>query len=413
MSTLSLGRSASKMPRSAIRDVMDSAWAVEAQLGPDERLLHLEVGQPTFETPRPIIEAMERALREPKFQRYIQNAGLPELREAVAHDYQTRHPASGSRINPEGVVVCHGAVGAVSTLIQALVEPGDEVLVPDPAWVNYGMATTLRGGVPVPYGLGIERGWRPLAADIEGKITDKTRIIVVCSPSNPTGAVLSRDELGEIAQVAARRGVLVLSDEVYGQIYFGGQEEGERAPSLFDCPGVDPEFAAVVSGVSKAYSMTGFRVGWIATANPALARVCANLQEASISCGVPVAQVGAIAALTSPQVEADVASMVEQYRSRRDAALDVLGAYGVREYTPSGAFYLLVRFAADGAAGPQDAVEFCKASMRDNLVAASPGSAFGVLANSYVRVSLASEVADIETGVDGLCKQARAAGFLH
>jgi aspartate aminotransferase len=172
------------------------------------------------------------------------------------------------------------------------------------------------------------------------------------------------------------------------------------APSVFACAGVDPERTVVVSGVSKAWAMTGFRVGWLVTRNRALAEACAKLAEASISCGVPFAQHGALVALTCrDEIPGQVADMVAAYRARRDAAVAVLERHGMREYAPEGAFYILVRV-GDGV----DTVAFCRRLLAEHHVAVSPGSAFGRVTAGHVRVSLASTVEDIEAGVERLCR---------
>ena len=392
-----LSTTAQAMPRSGIRDVMDAAWALERELVPPQRLIHLEVGQPDFPPPASVLaETSHALLTNAKLSAYIPNAGLPELRTAVAEHHNNAGTTTTPPLASDNVVVCHGAVGAVATLLQATLEPGDEILLPDPGWVNYEMATKILGGVPVTYPLDVALGWKPDPATIADLCTANTKAIVLCSPSNPTGSCLSKAEMTALLEVANERGLLVISDEIYAQIYFNGTDKEASSPSIMECENVDVERTAIVSGVSKAWAMTGFRVGWIVTHNVELAETCAKLSEASISCGVPFAQHGALAALTSK--DDLVSGMVDEYKVRRNKAVSVLKEFGKFEYSPEGAFYILIHMG-----GSTDAVDFCKRFLKEHHVAISPGSAFGEVAKEYVRVSLASSLEDIEEGVRRLC----------
>ncbi len=407
------------MPRSAIRDVMDAAWALERELAPGERLIRLEVGQPDFRPPQSICDvaaaaaagATDRALLG-----YIPNAGLPALRSAVAEFHNRQCGASDSNpgmFEPNNIVVCHGAVGAIAAVLQSIVIPGDEILMPDPGWPNYEMATKILGGVPISYPLEVSRGWKPDPDAMRRLITEKTKAIFLCSPSNPTGAVLSKPELEAIVEVANEFELLVISDEIYAQIYFPDRVHGistnaekldyeyatSAAPSVLQCANISPERTVVVSGVSKAWAMCGFRVGWLATPNKDIADTSAKLLEASISCGVPFSQMGALEALTSPEIPAQVEAMVDAYRERRDCVKAILERHGRLEYLPEGAFYILVRVDCEG-----DAVTLCRDLLHEEYVAVSPGSAFGTVAENYVRVSLASSIEDLEEGVERLCQ---------
>eukprot|EP01052_Picozoa_sp_SAG31_P020601 SAG31_NODE_1557_length_7884_cov_69.027357_4_plen_428_part_00 len=408
-SRLPLSAVATAMPRSGIRDVMDAAWSLERRLGPDDRLIHLEVGQPDFSPPETVLAATAAALRRRENQGYIPNAGLSDLRTAVANYHQIRdfRVPCRSALDASNVVVCHGAVGAVAAVLQAVLEPGDEILLPDPGWVNYSMAAQIIGGVPVPYPLSPSKGWKPDPRDVAARCTPKTKAIVLCTPSNPTGGVLTQNELTKLVDVANAHDLLVISDEIYSQIYFGDETDAvtgkirTESVSVLECCNHDPERTVVVSGVSKAWAMTGFRVGWLVTRNDELASTTAKLLEASISCGVPFAQAGALAALTCATAPAEVAKMVQAYRSRRDAAVAVLASYGMDEYVPHGAFYLMVR---TGDLGMGDTVALCKGLLEAEHVAVSPGVAFGEVSAGYVRVSLASSITDIEEGVHRLCR---------
>eukprot|EP00946_MAST-07B_sp_MAST-7B-sp1_P003288 g3288.t1 len=412
------------MPRSAIRDVMDAAWALERELGAGERLIHLEVGQPNFRPPESVCAAAARAAAgttDPALFGYIPNAGLPELRTAIA-DFHNRS-GDGLCLKQSNVVVCHGAVGAISTVLQSICVPGDEFLMPDPGWPNTEMATRILGGVPVHYPLMVSRGWKPDPDAIRRRINENTKALFICSPSNPTGSVLSLTELEALIDVANEFELLVVSDEIYSQIYFQDGETEARdfcsdrsgysyansaAPSVLQCDNICPERTVVVSGVSKTWAMCGFRVGWIVTPNQELASTSAKLLEASISCGVPYSQMGALEALTSPDVPNEVEMMVAAYRERRDLVTEILNRHGRLDYRPEGAFYVLVRVDGSDVAEENGAgcptVQLCRDLLREEHVAVSPGSAFGTVARKYVRVSLASSKEDLKEGVERLCR---------
>jgi aspartate/methionine/tyrosine aminotransferase len=392
-----LSKTAVDLPRSGIRDVMDAAWKLEKNLKPPDRLIHLEVGQPNFPPPESVLKATSTAVTsKPELSMYIPNAGLSSLREAVAK-HHNKVLSLPTPLTEENIVVTHGAVGAVATLLQAILQPGDEILLPDPGWVNYEMATKMLGGVPVPYPLEENRKWKPDPNLLSKLCTEKTKAIMLCSPSNPTGAVLSKEEMSDLVDVCNERGLVIISDEIYSQIYFDRKEDQQESPSIMECDNIDSQRVCVVSGVSKAWAMTGFRVGWIVTRNIELASTCAKLLEASISCGVPFAQAGAEEALTSK--DDLVTSMVDEYQQRRDVAVQVLKEFDMYEYTPEGAFYVLVHTDA------HDSVDFCTRFLKEEHVAISPGSAFSHRStmDKYVRVSLASNVVDLEEGLRRLC----------
>ena len=410
------------MPRSAIRDVMDAAWALERELGADERLIHLEVGQPNFRPPESVCAAAARAAAgttDPALFGYIPNAGLPELRAAIA-DFHNRS-GDGLCLNQSNVVVCHGAVGAISTVLQSVCVPGDEFLMPDPGWPNTEMATRILGGVPVHYPLMVCVVGNQTQTPSGGASTKTPKPFYLLS-YNPTGSVLSRTELEALIDVKRVRAARV-SDEIYSQIYFQDAEtEGgavcsdspgysyanSAAPSVLQCRNICPERTVIVSGVSKTWAMCGFRVGWLVTPNQELASTSAKLLEASISCGVPYSQMGALEALTSPDVPHEVEMMVAAYRERRDLVTEILNRHGRLDYRPEGAFYVLVRVDTSNSAEENGAecptVQLCRDLLREEHVAVSPGSAFGTVAGNYVRVSLASSKEDLEEGVERLCR---------
>ena len=380
-----LSRVPSELKRSGIRRVMEMVWKLEAQ---GKRVVSLCVGQPDFPAPALAIEAAQASLANGDT-KYISNAGLPSLRDAVAAHYTER--ASSRSFAAENVLISHGSMFSFSSAFMALLEPGDEVLLPDPGFPNYAQVATLLGAKPVFYPLRLEDGWQPRVADIDALRTERTKLAVVCTPGNPTGAVLSASQLQGFADWSSERRIPVLSDEIYDRIAF--DSGGAAAPTMLATKH-EPELTMIVSGVAKAYAMTGFRVGWLVAA-PELIELGSKLQEPYLSCGVPFAQAAAEAVLRGPQE--GVAAMAAAYERRRDLAVEILRDFGIFEYAPQGAFYLLVHCGGDSLA-------FCDRLLEARRVAVAPGSAFGDGAREYVRVSLASDDDAIREGLTALCE---------
>lgn len=380
-----LSAAAAQLPPHGIREIMEAAWR-----HPDA--IHLEVGEPDFATPAPVSEAAVAALRE-GFTHYTSNAGIPELRAAVAANMARR---SGLRIAPEQVVVTAGAVTAMASALLTLAGPGDEVLVPDPAWPNYVQWVQLQHSVPVPYPLRQERAFVPDPGDLEARITPRTKVMILNSPGNPTGAVFPPAALAELVALARRHDLWVISDEIYERIVF------DQAHSFAAAADRDGR-VITVSGVSKTYAMTGWRVGY-AVAPAAVAAVMVRLQEPLTSCVNGIAQRAAVAAL-GEGTEAAVGAMVATYRRRRDAALEIVRRHGRYRYTPHGAFYLLVDV-RDAGLGSRD---FALALLEAEGVAVAPGGAFGGGGEGFVRVSLATEDGAL---AEGLTRLVRFAGRL-
>jgi len=282
----------------------------------------------------------------------------------------------------EQVLVTEGAVQAIDAIMSAVVGPGDEVLVPDPAWPNYEMQATLLGARSVHYALRPEAGFQPDPAEIGRLITPRTRAIVLNSPNNPTGAVLPPETVQQIVALAVRHDILVISDEVYDEIIFDG------APA--NAARYAPDHVASVYSFSKTYAMTGWRVGYAVL--PAwLAGAVSRVLETRISCVSSVTQAAALAAITGPQQV--VAEMRNAYRARRDVAVEVLREAGVKVQTPAGAFYLMIPL-AHGADARRSALDLVPRG-----VALSPGTAFGTTARHHLRVSLATSEDGIRLGM--------------
>jgi aspartate/methionine/tyrosine aminotransferase len=371
------------MPVSRIREVMELAWK-------DPQVIHLEVGEPDFPTPEHVVEAAHRAARM-GLTRYAPNAGVPELREDLAEKVARRN---GYGASPEQVVVTQGGIQALYLALRALLEPGDEVLLPDPAWPNYRMIAHLLGARVLSYPLVAEGDFLPRLEDLERLVTLRTRAILVNSPSNPLGTVVPRELMEGMLAFARERDLWFISDEVYDEVVF--DDVFVSAGSV-----ADPSDRLVsIYSFSKVYAMTGWRVGYL-VAPPGLARTLTGMQEPIISCVNTPAQMAALAALTGPQEI--VRAMSDSYRTRRDELLGVLERGGLPSSRPSGAFYVWTDVSEAGV----PSMDLARTLIEREHVAVAPGSAFGELGEGYVRLSLASSREDLLEGTSRLLRFVR------
>jgi aspartate aminotransferase len=368
MSAAALG-----LPVQPIREMMALAAAA-----PDA--IHLEVGEPDGATPKHVLEAALQAMRRGRT-RYTPNAGIAELRDALATKIRVRN---GYDVEPEQVIVTSGGINALYTTLLALVGPGDDVLIPDPGWPNFRAIVHMTGAMAVSYRCRAGAGYRPLAADVERLLTPRTKALVLVTPSNPTGAVLDRDDLGELDALAEEHDLWLISDECYDELAYDGPVVSTAAIAA-------PHRVVGVYSFSKTYAMTGWRVGY-AVAPPRLAPTIARLQEPITSCVNAPAQYAALAAVSGPQDA--MRQMVADYRVRRDAAIETLTAGGLPAHPPAGAFYIW----ADVSAAGMTSRAFARALLEQERVAVAPGSAFGPSGEGFVRVSLASPAADVAEG---------------
>jgi len=371
---------ASSMPVSRIREIMELAWG-------DSEAIHLEVGEPDFPTPEHVVEAAYVAAKAGRT-RYAPNAGLPELREALA-DKVTRR--NGYEARPDQVVVTQGGIQALYLVLRALLEPGDEVLLPNPAWPNFRMIAHLLGARVLSYPLVAEGGFLPRLEDLERLVTPRTRAILVNSPSNPLGTVLPRELVEVLLAFARRRGLWFISDEVYDEIVF--DEDFVSVGSV-----ADPSDRLVsIYSFSKVYAMTGWRVGYLVAPSD-MAKLLTGMQEPIISCVNTPAQMAALAAVTGPQDV--VRKMREAYRARRDDLLGILDHGGLPSSQPSGAFYVWTEVSK----ADMPSMDFARSLIEREHVAVAPGSAFGELGEGYVRLSLASSREDLLDGASRLVR---------
>ena len=371
-----------EIPRSGIREVMDLAWAAEKT----GEVIHLEVGQPDFDTPAHIIEATCR-FANAGHTKYVPNAGVDPLRAAAARYFER---STGVATGPEHILVTPGAVMSVASSFLALLEPGDEVLLPDPGWPNYHMAVSIVHGQPGFYNLRAENHFLPDLDEIESLISEKTKLMLLCTPSNPTGQVYDQTLMRELMGLAQRHDLWVLSDEIYGEIVFADQHHSAL-------PHDEDGRALIVSGMSKSFAMTGYRVGFT-RANPDYIELAAKLQEPFVSCGTGFSQLASAEALDGPQET--VAQMREAYRRRRDIALAVLRAHDLYHYTPGGAIYLMIDIAASG----MDSRDFAVRLLEEKRVAVAPGKTFGKMCADHVRISSAAEDDHIRRGLTAICE---------
>jgi aspartate/methionine/tyrosine aminotransferase len=358
------------MARSGIREVYDMASSMTD-------VIHLEFGEPNFDTPAHVCDAAALAAAR-GFTKYTPNAGIPELREALAVKVRERNHLE---VEPSQVIVTVGAVAGLFSTMLVLCEPGDEVLVTDPSWPNYRMIARLQGLAARSFPLLPEHRMEPRAELIEPLITERTRVIVLNSPSNPTGTVIGREALGELIDLARHYDIWILSDEVYDEITF------ERP--MTSIASLDPDGRVfTVFSFSKTYAMTGWRVGYV-VAPPQLAGFVVKTQEPLTACVNAPAQMAALAALTGPQDI--VAEMCAAYRERRDRVLSTLEAAEIPTMRPDGAFYVW----ADVSKTGMTTEGFTRRLISERRVAVVPGSAFGPQSDSHVRLSLAADPANL------------------
>jgi aspartate aminotransferase len=371
------------MPASGIREIVNLAVH-----RPDA--IRLEVGEPNFPTPAHIVEGAVSGIAD-GFTRYTQSNGLLSLRTLLAEKVERR---SGVSLSPDQIIVGIGGVQVIFTTLLALIDgdQGDEVLLPDPGWPNYEMAVLALRGRSIRYPLHIEDAFVPRIEDLEKLVTPKTRVLIVNSPSNPTGAVFPRQTVSALMEFAQRHDLWVLTDEVYEEIVFDSGRDAHV--SLFP---LDPDRTVSLNSFSKTYSMTGWRVGYASTGNVALAQVMAKIQEPQISSVAGPAQKAAEAALRGPQD--CVAQMRVAYRERRDAVVALLRSRDLFAYEPRGAFYLMLDVSRSGLDGRTFALRL----LDEEKVAVAPGTAFGDVARDQVRISLATEKSALLEGVERAC----------
>jgi len=385
----------SSIAESATLKVDAKAKALKASGRP---VVSFAAGEPDFPTPAHIVEAAVEAARDPKNHKYTPAAGLPELREAIAA--KTLRD-SGLEVSPSQVIVTNGGKQAVYQSFATLIDPGDEVLVPTPYWTTYPEAIKLAGGVQVDVFAGADQGYLVTVEQLEAARTPRTKVLLFVSPSNPTGAVYSAEQVAAIGAWAEEHGLWVISDEIYQNLTY----DGVRAVSIVEATPALADRTILVNGVAKTYAMTGWRLGWMVGPTDAIA-AAANLQSHLSSNVSNISQRAALEALTGPQ--GSVGEMRDAFDRRRK--LIVAGLNGIPGFvtpTPEGAFYVypdvtgLLNREWDGVT-PTTSLELADLILEKAEVAAVPGEAFGP--SGYLRFSYALGDADIEEGVSRLAR---------
>lgn len=370
-----------------------SAKAAELKAA-GENVINFGVGEPDFNTPAHIVQAAKDAL-DKGYTKYVAAAGLPALKKAVCKKFKEDN---GLDYDPSQIIITNGGKHAIFNAMFATIDPGDEVIIPAPYWLTYPEVVKCCGGVPVYVYASRDAGFKVRAAQIEGAITPKTKMLVFNSPNNPTGAVYTEDEIRAIAEVCERHNVLVLSDEMYEKLIYGGEKH-------FSIAAVSPkmkELTITVNGVSKSYAMTGWRLGYLA-AEKAIAKAISSFQSHSTSNVNTMTQYAAIAALDGPTEP--MAQMVEAFGARRNRMIELLDgmkSLGLDYVKPDGAFYVMLlcdkfygkRYEGRRIAGSMDMAELLLTHAK---VALTPGICFGD--DDCVRLSYALSMEDMEEGL--------------
>jgi aspartate/methionine/tyrosine aminotransferase len=376
---------ASRMLTIGTETAFEAAARARALEATGRSVIHLEIGEPDFETPASVRDAAKRAIDGGRTH-YPPFPGIPELREAIAADTALRR---GFAPDPADVFVTVGGKGVMTYAILALVDPGDEVIVPDPGYPIYESVTRFAGGTAVPVAIRQEHDFRLDPGELASLVTPRTKLIVINSPANPTGGVLTLDDLRRIAAIAIEHDLVVLSDEIYSRILYDGTEH----VSIAALPGMR-ERTIVLDGFSKTWSMTGWRLGY-GIVPEWLRHGFGRLLINTVSGATTFAQWGALEAISGPQDE--VEAMVEAFRARRDLVVDGLNAIpGIRCLRPSGAFYVFPEISGTGLTGE----ELADRLLQEAGVSVLAGTAFGEVGTDHIRLSYATSTANLEAALD-------------
>lgn len=367
-----ISRAAQEMRPSGIRKFFDIAAEMKD-------CISLGVGEPDFKTPWAVRDAGIRSLEKGSTW-YTSNSGMLELREEICK-YLSRR--MGLSYEPKETVVTVGGSEAIDMCIRALVNPGDEVVIPEPCFVCYYPITTLTGGVPVPVPLRAENGFKLTLDDLKKAVTPKTKLIVFPFPCNPTGAIMRKEDLEPIAEFLREKELIVLSDEIYAELTYGS----ERHVSIASMPGMR-ERTVVVNGFSKAYAMTGWRLGYACGPEPII-QIMTKIHQSAIMCAPTTSQYAAVTALR--QCDAEIEKMRSEYDMRRRWLVNRLNQIGLTCFEPEGAFYVFPSIQSTGLTSE----EFCEKLLFSKKVAVVPGQAFGDSGEGHVRISYSYSIAHL------------------
>ena len=361
------------LPPSGIRKFFDLLSSLEG-------VISLSIGEPDFVTPWHIREAAIYAL-EKGYTMYTSNSGMLELRQELAN-YLERH--YGVSYDPEyEILITTGSSEALDLVMRAIINPGDEVIVPDPCYVAYPADVVLAGGTPVSVPTSERYGFVVRAADIETRITKRTKAVLLGYPANPTGAVMLKEEAKAIAQLARKHHLLVISDEIYGRLVYGAEHV------CFASLPAMKESTILVSGFSKSHAMTGWRIGYVA-ADRSFIQALTKIHQYTMLCAPTMAQMAALEALRNGESEVD--KMVHEYNRRRRFMVKRLNEMGLSCFEPRGAFYAFPSIKATGLSSE----EFAERLLMEEKVAVVPGTAFGPSGEGFVRCCYATSLSSIE-----------------
>ncbi len=372
-------KTVSGLKPSGIRRFFDLAYT-------RENVISLGIGEPDFVTPWHIRDAGIYSLEKGNTM-YTPNSGLPALRAGLSEYLKRRF---GLEYAPEETLITVGGSEAIDLFLRTFISPGDEVIIPEPSFVCYDPITRLAGGVPVPLETRAEDEFGICPETLEKKLTDKTKILILPFPNNPTGAVMPREKLLPVAKIAIERDLLVLSDEIYGELTYG--EEPHCSISSID--GMR-ERTVIVSGLSKSHAMTGWRIGYAAGPGGAIAPMT-KVHQYAVMCAPITSQYAAIEAFAHG--DGDIAAMREEYDERRRFITEGLRKIGLPCFEPRGAFYAFPDIRGTGLSSE----EFCRRLLFEKNVAVIPGSAFGDSGEGFVRCSYAYSIKTIARALDGM-----------
>ncbi|MBN2218144.1 MAG: pyridoxal phosphate-dependent aminotransferase [Pirellulales bacterium] len=357
------------------------------------QVFDLSLGEPDFDTPMHICQAAARAMDD-GHTHYTAASGIVELKRAIVQQYRATH---GLEYAPTQVVVSNGAKHALHNVLTALLNPGDEVVIPAPYWVSYAALVELTGAVPVVVETAEADDFKLLPDQLRAAVTPKTKILLLCSPSNPTGSMYTADELGRLADVVLEKDLLVVADEIYERLVYPGHRF-TSFPTLR--PGLQ-ERTMLINGVSKTYAMTGWRIGWSITP-PEVAKAMGSLQSQETSCPSSVSQYAAVAAIEGPQE--CVAEMLAKFTRRREfVRRRIVEIPGLSCTEIGGAFYAFINISEHlgrkyGGAQVDDSSQWCLELLSQKRVAAVMGSAFG--AEGYARLSFATSMENLASAFE-------------
>ncbi|KKU89503.1 MAG: Aspartate aminotransferase [Candidatus Yanofskybacteria bacterium GW2011_GWA1_48_10] len=358
-----------------------------------KHLIYLQIGEPGFNTPDNINQAAINAVKDNQTH-YTATPGIGALREAVAKKVSRE---TGGSYAAEDVVVVSGAKPVIFYMLNALIDPGDEVIIPNPAFPIYGSVTEYLGGTVVPLPLHEENDFNPDITELKKSITPKTKLIILNSPQNPTGGVFSEEIIRQIAEVAINNDLWVLSDEIYNEMVHDGKHF-----SVAGLPGMALR-TVVLNGCSKTYAMTGYRIGWGVTKNKEMTAALERFACNDTSCPTAISQYAALEAVTGPQE--DVQKMLVEYKKRRDLIVKLVNEVpGMKCHSPKGAFYLMVNVRELLDKLGTTAAELCDRLMKEANVLILPGTVFGHFGEDYVRFSYVSTEENIIEGMSRIKK---------